>query len=85
MNVEERLSLVRACTFQDEPTFLEGFHDAVETAVFCAGWCCESCCDSGARKLGEERTLYACVDDRFWRILLQKSAVTDGCRSVTSL
>jgi len=22
---------------------------------------------SGARKLSEERTLYACVDDRFWR------------------
>jgi hypothetical protein len=34
MNVEELLSLVRACIFQDEPTFLEGFHDAVETAVF---------------------------------------------------
>ena len=43
MNVEELRSLVRACIFQDEPTFLEGFHDAVETAVFCAGWCCEYC------------------------------------------
>ena len=50
MNVEELLSLVRACIFQDEPTFLEGFHDAVETAVFCAGWCCESCCDAAARE-----------------------------------
>ena len=50
MNVEELLSLVRACIFQDEPTFLEGFHDAVETAGFCAGWCCESCCDAAARE-----------------------------------
>jgi hypothetical protein len=30
---------------------------------------------SGARKLSEERTLYACVDDRFWRILLKNSPV----------
>jgi hypothetical protein len=50
MNVEELLSLVRACIFQDEPTFLEGFRDAADTAVFCAGWCCESCCDAAARE-----------------------------------
>jgi hypothetical protein len=29
---------------------------------------------NGARKLSEERTLYACVDGRFWRIVLKKSA-----------
>jgi hypothetical protein len=50
MNVEQLLSLVRACIFQDEPTFLEDFHNAVEAVVFCAGWCCKSCCDAAARE-----------------------------------
>jgi len=34
MNVEELPPRVRTCIFQNEPTFLEGFHDAVDTAVF---------------------------------------------------
>ena len=50
MNVEELLPLVRTCIFQNEPTFLECFHDAVDTAGFCAGWFCESCCDAAARE-----------------------------------
>jgi hypothetical protein len=58
MNVEERLSLVRACIFQDEPTFLEGFHDAVETAVLRRMVLRILLRRSGARKLSEEWTLY---------------------------
>ena len=69
MNVEELLSLVGASIFQDEPTFLEGFHDAVDTAVFAP----DGAANPAATQFSEERTLYACVDDRFWRTSVPKS------------